>query len=606
MIDPPNASPANTTPVFSGVVRRRWRLLISCVVLGLLLAAGYDYQRPPRYVATASVLVSPIDGGDSAQPQNGQRQRGPLNLATETQLVTSTAVAAAARSRLDDGQTVNQLIAAVDTKVPDGSSVIEISFEAATARAAQRGAEAFATAYLDHREQTAQRNLEQQVAAVQEQIAVVREELSEASAQVAAATPDSPEAILADAQADLLTSQLSSLSRTLGTLQATSTTPGRVINSAFGAAMSSGPGLPVLLAAGAALGLLLGCALALLRERTDRRVRSAGDVDNLVGLPVVSLAAGGRRRPLALVETHSSAAGQAFRRFRNTLLSSLPAGARLIVVTGAGPGHAARRVALNVAVALARGDCSVVFVDASTEPQRSRGGAVEPRPGLSDVLVGSHRLRDVLSVVDAIPNLRWLGPGRDKDGLTQQLQRRAAAATMAGLKESSDYVVVHAAPATGSPDAQTLARWADAGIVVVESGHTLGRQLSSAVDQFHEVRLTQLWVLLTRPQPRPGAKELASERSLLRGPDEPDEGGDESADDGVGVRADEPAANVAADGVEVRADDGDAAGADSLDEDLAAVLLREKPDEGAAAARNDLRPSVPEARRAEAGPARPG
>jgi capsular polysaccharide biosynthesis protein len=556
---------ARTPPVFSNVVRRRWRLLVLCTILALVAAWAYDYTQPPRYVSTASVLVTPIEGGDSAQPLNGQRQRGQLNLATEAQLVTSTAVAAAAGSALNGPETVNELIGAVSTNIPDESSIIEISFEATTARQAQRGAEAFATAYLEHRERTARSNLEEQITSVETQIVSIREELADASAAVASATPGSPEAVMAEASADLLTSQLSALSRTLGTLQATSTTPGRVINSAYGTAESSGPPLLVLLAGGAVLGLLLGSALALLRERTDRRVRSAADVEGLVGLPVVSLGDGGRMRPLALVETHSSTAGRVFRRFRNSVMSSLPGGARLIVVTGAGPDHASRRVAVNIAAALARGDCSVVFVDACSEVRRERDRATEPAPGLSDVLSGGHRLSDVIRPVKAIANLRWIGVGRDPEGLTQQLQRRAAAAIVAGLKDSNDFVVVHTAPATVSPDAQTVARWADVGVVVVEAGRTRGAHLTNAVDQLHEVRLTQLWCMLTRPQPRPGIRDNAAEESMLG----------EALDDGL-------------------------AG------DLASLLGPDEPD-GERATSASGKPPVPkQAHRAGAGPARPG
>jgi capsular polysaccharide biosynthesis protein/Mrp family chromosome partitioning ATPase len=554
---------ATTSPVFSGVVRRWWRLLVACSLLAVLLAAAYHQLRPPRFVSTASVLVTPIGAGDSAQPLNGQRQRGPLNLATEAQLVTSTAVAAAARSALGGSRSITELTAAVSTNIPEESSIIEISFEAATAGEAQRGAEAFAAAYLAHRERTARSNLEEQITSLQTQIITVREDLAAASAAVATAVPGSPEAVLADTSADLLTSQLSALSRTLGTLQASPTNPGRVINST-GTAEPSGPPLPVLLVGGALLGLLLGSSLALLRERTDRRVRTAADAEHLVGMPVVSLTNGGRLRPLALVEPYSSTAGQAFRRFRNTLLSTLPTGTRLILVAGADEGYAARRVGVNLAAALARSDCSVVFVDAHAEGAGDRGRPAEPTPGLSDLLAGAGRLQDAVRPVETVPNLWWIRAGRDRDGLTHQLQRRAAGSVMAALKESCDFVVVHTASATTSPDAQTVARWADAGVVVVEAGRTLGTQLTNSVSRFHEVGLTRLWCVLARQQPGAGPQETGAEEVMLGNP----------APDGHGVG-------------------------------LLPLLVPPRPDGAPGSVPLDRSMAIPQVRRADTGPGRP-
>jgi capsular polysaccharide biosynthesis protein/Mrp family chromosome partitioning ATPase len=553
---------ATTSHVFSGVVRRRWRLLVACSLLAVLLAAAYHQLRPPRFVSTASVLVAPIEAGDSAQPLNGQRQRGPLDLATEAQLVRSTAVAAAARSALGGSRSITELTAAVSTNVPEESSIIQISFEAGTAGEAQRGAEAFAAAYLAHRERTARSNLDEQIASLQRQIVKVREDLAAASAAVATAVPRSPEAALAHTSADLLTSQLSTLSRTLGALQASPTTPGRVITSASGTAAPSGPPLPVLLAGGALLGLLLGSSVALLRERTDRRVRTAADVGHLAGMPVVPLTDGGNLRPLALVEPYSSTDGQSFRRLRNTLLSTLPTGGRLILVAGADQGYATRRVGVNLAAALARSDCSVVFVDAYAEGAGDRGRPAEPSPGLSEMLAGACRLRDAVRPVETVPNLWWIGAGRDCDGLTRQLQRRAAGSVMGGLKESCDFVVVHTAPATTSPDAQTVARWADAGIVVVEAGRTLGTQLTNSVSQFHEVGLTRLWCVLARQQPRPGPQETGAEEAMLGDP----------TPDGHGVGP---------------------------------LPLLVPPDGAPGAAPLDRSMAIPQARRADTGPARP-
>lgn len=60
-----------------------------------------------------------------------------------------------------------------------------------------------------------------------------------------------------------------------------------ILSAAATPSRPSGPGVPVLLAVAAFLGILIGAGLALLAELRDRRVRSAADLLELVGLPVL-------------------------------------------------------------------------------------------------------------------------------------------------------------------------------------------------------------------------------------------------------------------------------------------------------------------------------
>jgi Mrp family chromosome partitioning ATPase len=494
---------ATASPVLSLALRRNWRLLVVCLVLGAVLAGAFGHWRTPEFVATTSVLVTPSEVLDAAQPANGQRLRGPVNLATEAELVRSTTVAEIARARLADPGSVTDLLRSVRTAVPTKSSVLEIAFSAPSRADARLGAQAFAAAYLANRERLARANLDEQMAATEAQIAHIRAQLSESTAAVAAATPESPEAIAAQAGTDLLTSQLASLSRTLGTLQSTTVTPGRLITDAQVSTEPTGPDAAVLLGAGALLGLVVGAALALVRERTDRRVRGVHDLGVLVDVPVVSLGGSERRlRPLSLVEPQSTPAGQEFQRLRNSLMSTLPDGPRLIVVAGTAGGQAAAAVAVNIAAALAWGDSTVVLVDANPAAQHLDPARPEAPAGLTDVLEGQFRLEDVIRPVPGIPNLRQVSVGRTVTDLSRQLQTRTAVTMLAGLRASADVVVVHTAPTTTSPDVHTVARLADAGLLVVEAGSTLGHDLVSALVQVREVGLARLWCVLTRSQAR--------------------------------------------------------------------------------------------------------
>ncbi|OLB82241.1 MAG: hypothetical protein AUI14_00995 [Actinobacteria bacterium 13_2_20CM_2_71_6] len=256
-------------------------------------------------------------------------------------------------------------------------------------------------------------------------------------------------------------------------------TAGRIINDAQLPADPSRPSIPLFLASGGMVGLLLGIGIALIRERTDKRVRRAADVarrDDVPVLGVLGARADGVYPPL-------SAGGRTFNRLRNEVLASLADGDRVVVVTGASPGLAATLVAANLAAALARSGAEVVLVcaDPAAEPAAMLG--VAPAPGLSDVLAGKVALD---KAIQPGRNMRVLAPGgaASAGGL---LQSQALGATLERLREQARYVVVEAPSAAASADAQSLASLADAAIVAVELRRTRHAEVVDAAEQLRRV-----------------------------------------------------------------------------------------------------------------------
>lgn len=477
------------------VARRRWRMLILGLVVGVLLAGAYAETRPSEYVSTASVLVGSTPAVDAAQPANGQGLNAPVNLATEALLVRSQPVVQRARRALGDELSAEELRAAVRADVPNDSSVLQISFTWPDAEVARRGAHAFSVAYLLNREELAQTTLADQVSSVETRTAEVRELLESAAAAAAAAAPDSADAAIASGNVDLYRSQLSTLTRVLGELQSTSVASGRLIVDASSPSAPAGPGQPVLLAAGVLLGLLLGLALALMRERTDGRLRSTDDVERLLDVPTWPVVVTKQTLQREL-EPAASPTGQDFRRIRNSLLSALPRGSAVLLVAGAAHRSADLTVARNIAAAMAGGDSDVLLVDADPGSPTEKVAEADG-PGLAEVLSGDVPLDDAIETISGVRGLRRLNPGRDRDALSLLLQGRAWEQLLSALRSRADFVVVRTAPVTMSPDAQTIARHADAGLLVVQAGRTTSEALLESVSQLVEVRLTNLSCVLT-------------------------------------------------------------------------------------------------------------
>jgi uncharacterized protein involved in exopolysaccharide biosynthesis len=195
------------------MLRRRWSVvLLGClaVLLLVLLALGNFGPDAKTHVATASVLVTGNGSGDVA----GGRTSSEFDLDTETRLLTSTDVATRAQAMLKSPEDPSSLASRVTATVPPNTSVLEVSFSADTPEDAQRGARAFANAYLDARQAT----VAAQVKALRSQVAVIRKDLRRVTGQVAARPTTSPEYEEAVVRQKLLIARITNLNTMLRAL----------------------------------------------------------------------------------------------------------------------------------------------------------------------------------------------------------------------------------------------------------------------------------------------------------------------------------------------------------------------------------------------------
>src|SRR5829696_6390876 len=185
-------------------------------MFGLALAAVYLLVVPKTYIATASVIVNPIGGtGDNAV--DGARTNSLINLDTEAQLVTSQAVSAEAKVRLQTPEIVGQLVQHVSVAVPPNTNVLRISFTGSTPDEARDGASAYARGYLTNRLNRADNILQQQARALNQQI-------NKYSAELVDASPD---------EAQRIQFTLQSLQENLALVEGTDVDPGDVISEAL-------------------------------------------------------------------------------------------------------------------------------------------------------------------------------------------------------------------------------------------------------------------------------------------------------------------------------------------------------------------------------------
>jgi Mrp family chromosome partitioning ATPase/capsular polysaccharide biosynthesis protein len=180
------------------------------------------------------------------------------------------------------------------------------------------------------------------------------------------------------------------------------------------------------------IGLVLGIGLAFLLEALDTRVRSATEVGERLGLPLLARLPEPPRRirsanGLVMMDDPAGHEAEAFRVLRTNLdFVNLTTGARTIMITSAVEGEGKSTTVANLAVALARAGRRVVLVDLDLRRPFLDHFFRLPGPGVTEVALGHARLDEALTpiAIDASTNGAANGAdGRSRDDLAPVLAR---------------------------------------------------------------------------------------------------------------------------------------------------------------------------------------
>jgi Mrp family chromosome partitioning ATPase len=272
-------------------------------------------------------------------------------------------------------------------------------------------------------------------------------------------------------QKNLVISQMQTLNNKNSDLrvQAANVSPGDIITDAVLPTSPSDPSLTTYLPSGLLAGLLIGVVLAILLDRTDKRVRTAEDVERLLDLPVLlDIPTKRGREALGLLPARSRT-GQSFHELAHVLSATLGHGSHVLLVTGAAPGRGGSVVAANLAAALARtgSDVLLVCADLNSSVAGEMLG-LDEGPGLSELLLGWAELRDAVRKAHGTPTLSVITAGGNAESAAELLQREQMARLISSLREKLRFTVIEAPSPEWGADAQALAELADAALMVVE------------------------------------------------------------------------------------------------------------------------------------------
>ena len=255
------------------------------------------------------------------------------------------------------------------------------------------------------------------------------------------------------------------------------------------------------IAGGLGLGLLLGGGLAVLRDALDNTVKSSEVLEEITKVGLVGsipLDKGRRIQPAIYFENDNSGIAEAFRKLRTNLqFLSVDSPPRVIVLTSSVPNEGKSTTAINIALALAEGERSVVLVDGDLRrPTLAKCLDLVESVGFSTVLSGRASLDEALQKT-RFRGLTVLTAGAVPPNPSELVGSQTAKNLLSALREQFDYVIVDSTPLLAVTDAAILAAGADGVLLMARFGHPKREQLLHAVGNLESVGAPLLGAVFT-------------------------------------------------------------------------------------------------------------
>jgi capsular polysaccharide biosynthesis protein len=490
----PQERESATLSDYTAIIARRWRVVVASVLVAMLLGGFYAFRGGNSYTSNASLVIRPI----LTDPFADNRIED-VGADTQAKVLDSTVVAREVAKRLKLDRDPKDLVNRLAVENPLGTLILNIAFTATTPERARDGAQAFAQAYLDYRRGDAEDTKARTLERVTGQREALDRVLAETNAQIAANPAGSDARTNAEARRNVLITQISDLEQQSATTQAIDTEPGKIIRPADLPGSPTGLSLPITIVAFAFLGGIVGIALALLRDRTDRRIRSRRDLIEIAGKdPLVEIRRGRAGAPggLPSINEPAGAEASAYRALRVLLWPRRGIGPHRLLICGVAGGPGADEVGANLAVTIASSGWGTLLA----WPNKTDLAAyfsVEAPPNV-EVLVGERPIERLLVEPRDVSGLTLLPTLAHQGAAGLAVETATAETRLAELDTRFDVEIIVGAPVLSSAESIELCPLVDAVIVVFEPSTTTREQLIRTLELLGAVGSDVLGVVAYR------------------------------------------------------------------------------------------------------------
>ena len=261
----------------------------------------------------------------------------------------------------------------------------------------------------------------------------------------------------------------------------------------------SSPNIPLYLAMGLILGIIVGIGVALLEDILNTKVDSTDDVRELTHASSLGTV------PVVVAQPAGSEAEE-FRRIRTNLsfltTTATQGHGRLLVITSTDPSEGKTTVSSNVAVALAEEGKSVLLIDADLRhPSMAHKLGIEGHVGLSHVLSRQASPADVIQKYWK-PNLHIMPAGKRPANASILLNSDLMKEMVEQALTQYDYVIIDTAPLSVASDATVFGRMAGGLVLVTGKGVVEKKELENTATALQAAEVPILGFIFNFADPK--------------------------------------------------------------------------------------------------------
>ena len=253
--------------------------------------------------------------------------------------------------------------------------------------------------------------------------------------------------------------------------------------------------------------LMLGVGLAFVLDYLDRTIKTAEDVERLVGAPllgIIPIVAETGDDPKAQIDRDlyvfrnpTSQAAECCRSIRtNILFSAADRPMKTITVSSPRPREGKTTTTLYMGTIMAQSGQRVLIVDTDLRrPRLHKSLGVSKNRGLTNLILGDAAIDDVIKTTD-IPNLFILPSGPQPPNPAELLLTNRFKQVLAELESRFDRILLDSPPVLAVTDAVVLARLSSGVMLIAQAGKTLLDDVAHSARQFRDIDAPILGVIL--------------------------------------------------------------------------------------------------------------
>ncbi len=243
--------------------------------------------------------------------------------------------------------------------------------------------------------------------------------------------------------------------------------PVSIINRAELPTGPSSPRVPLNMAVGTLIGLIVGIGLAFFIEYLDTSVKTMDDVETMLGVPVLAIVP--KNIKLLHKQPTDVPDAEAYRILRTNIeFNRKSADANTISMVSGGPGEGKSTTLCNLAFTCAQGGYSVLIVDADLRrPTQHKLFEINNNIGLTNYLTTNIALDEVI-LPTQVENLSLMPSGILPADAVGILNSQRMSDMIAELKTRYDIIFFDSPPILGVSDGAVLASEVDQSIIIVQ------------------------------------------------------------------------------------------------------------------------------------------